>query len=339
MTTGDLVVAGRNAVEANAGQWALVQELQTAPLQLLIARSADLTIRAGPSRTPRRSPRRPAPSIPGPRGCPTTFRTPPVSKLTVRRFLIVALVLLTAVVLLLTSVGQPLHLPMPRSASDEWARAEAAYAAEQDLEPADSMFSWWDEPDPYDIALRDALLPSREYRKCQFVVVPSFEPEWSIYLLRNAGSAPRLVSRRMSEHLRAAMTSTINHDGRKSSDSTGRQARSAELERLKIEVETSQAIITAGTADVLEAVWSRLLESVRYPSTPWEGEDGVRYHVSHWSQGRGFRSGQTWSPPQGSRPYALVKLSEQMLAFTLTPSTEAEARLRAAAGTLLSASK
>ena len=46
MTTGDLVVAGRNAVEANAGQWALVQELQTAPLQLLIARSADLTIRA-----------------------------------------------------------------------------------------------------------------------------------------------------------------------------------------------------------------------------------------------------------------------------------------------------
>ena len=46
VTTGDLVVAGRNAVEATAGQWALVQELQTAPLQLLIARSADLTIRA-----------------------------------------------------------------------------------------------------------------------------------------------------------------------------------------------------------------------------------------------------------------------------------------------------
>jgi hypothetical protein len=47
VTTGDLVVAGSNAVKANARQWELVRELQTAhSLQLLIARGADLTIRA-----------------------------------------------------------------------------------------------------------------------------------------------------------------------------------------------------------------------------------------------------------------------------------------------------
>jgi hypothetical protein len=193
------------------------------------------------------------------------FRAPRVSNLSVRRFLTIAF-LLIAVVLLLTSVRRPLQLPMPPSppsASDERSRAIAAYAAEQDFEPADSVFSWLDEPDPYDLALRAELLQSREYRKCQLVVVPSFEPEWAIYLTREEGSAPQLVSRRMSEHLWAAMMNIISGNGRKSSYSTGREAQSAALKRLKVKVDTSQAIITAETADILEAVWNRMLERVR----------------------------------------------------------------------------
>jgi len=258
-----------------------------------------------------------------------------VSNPTVRRFLPVAFVLLIAVVLVLTSVGQPLPLPTPPSASADGSPWIAADAAEQDLEPADSLFSWLDEPEPYDLALRAALLPSHEYRKCQLVVVPSFEAERAIYLMREQGSARQLVSRRMSEHLWAAMTNTIQKSGTEPGYSLGAEAQRAALERLKIEVDTSQAVVTVETADTLEAVWSRMLERVRYPGMPREGVDGVRYEVSHWSQGLGFRSGRTWSPPQGSRPYALVKLSEQMLAFVETPSMDGEARLRSSANELL----
>ena len=78
-----------------------------------------------------------------------------------------------------------------------------------------------------------------------------------------------------------------------------------------------------------------MLERVRYPDAPRDGEDGVSYHVSHWSTDLGFRSGQTWSPPEGSRPDALVNLSERMRAFAEAPSAQAEARLRSAATALL----
>lgn len=265
------------------------------------------------------------------------LRVRPVSNLTVRRFLTVAFLLLLLVVLLRESVERP--WPMPPPVAERSSQALAAHEVPQDLEPADSLFSWLDEPDPYQLALRAALLPPHKYLKCQLVVVPSFQPEWAIYLTRDEGSAPQLVSRRMSEHLWPAMTNTISENGKKRSYSIGREAQSAALKRLKIEVDTSHAVVAVETADIVEAVWSRMLERVRYPSTPWEGTDGVRYHVSHWSQGRGFRSGQTWSPPQGSRPYAFVKLSEQMHSFTQTASIDAEEKLRAAASTLLSALK
>jgi hypothetical protein len=256
----------------------------------------------------------------------------------VSRFLTVAFLLLLGVVLLLASVGQPLPLPMPpRPDPEKLSRVIAAARGELDLEPADSVFSWLDEPQPYDLALRDALLPLPEYRKCQLVVVPSFGPEWAVYLTRPEGSAPELVSRRISEPLWAAMTTIISDNGKKSSYSLGPEAQSTAIKRLKIEVDSSQAVITGETADVLEAVWSEMLERVRYPRKDWGGVDGVRYHVSHWSQDHGFRSGQTWSPTEGSRPYGLVKLAEQMHAFAQTPSKDGEERLQAAASALLSA--
>ena len=61
MTTGDLVVAGSNAVEATQGSGRLSRSYRPRSLQLLIGRRADLTIRArvpGHHERPRRSPRR-----------------------------------------------------------------------------------------------------------------------------------------------------------------------------------------------------------------------------------------------------------------------------------------
>ena len=46
MTSGDLVVAGSNAVKANAGRGRLSRSYRPHSLQLLILRDADLTIRA-----------------------------------------------------------------------------------------------------------------------------------------------------------------------------------------------------------------------------------------------------------------------------------------------------
>ena len=112
-----------------------------------------------------------------------------MSNLIVRRFLPVAFVLLVAFALLLARIGQPLPLPRPPSAFDERARVLAKYAAEQDLEPADSVFSGSGPTEPYQVALREVLIPPLGYDRCQLVVVPSFEPEWAIYLAREKGSA------------------------------------------------------------------------------------------------------------------------------------------------------
>ena len=256
-----------------------------------------------------------------------------MSNLTVRRFLTVAFLLLLLAVLLLKSVEGPLPTPPPAVESLSW--SPAAHEIPQDLEPADDLFSSLNEPEPYDLALRAALLPPRGYLRCQLVAIPSFEPEWAIYLTREEGSAPRLGSRRLGSHLWAEMTSRISDNGRRGGYSLGPEAQTAALAELKIEVETSQAVVAVETADVLETVWSRMLEGVHYPGTPWGGEDGVRYRASHWSRGLGFRSGQTWSPRDESRPHALVKLAEQMAAFAHRPSREAELRLQEAADALL----
>src|SRR6266571_1817868 len=68
--------------------------------------------------------------------------------------------------------------------------ALAGFKAE-DLQPSDGVFS---EPISLDyyLALRRSLLAEHDYRRCQVLSVPSFDPEWAVYLIRD-DAGPALV--------------------------------------------------------------------------------------------------------------------------------------------------
>lgn len=211
----------------------------------------------------------------------------------------------------------------------------SASGRSQDLAPADDVFSWLHEPVPYELAVRDGLLGQQRYRRCQIVAIPSRAAEWAVYLIREADAPSQLVARSFRKHLYAEMMALVSGNNTKQSYSVGPQAQATALKRLRGEVETSQATVSAQTADILEAVWSRMLRRVRYADVPHHGEDGVSYHVFHWSSAHGGRSGITWSPPEGSRARALVKLAERMRAFAEAPSVQSEVGLQDYGGAIL----
>jgi hypothetical protein len=211
----------------------------------------------------------------------------------------------------------------------------SATAGGEELEPGDDLFSWVDPPEPYKLAVRAALLGKPAYRKCQVVAIPSFEKEWAVYMTREEGSEPLLVSTRMRTHLWTDMMEIISDKGRKSSYSIGSEAQAAALKRLSIEVDTASARLRPATADLLEEVWWRMLSRVRYPAEPRFVIDGVTYHISHWARAKGFRSGQTCSPRDGSPAAALVRLAEEMRALAEAPADAAEEQLESDARALL----
>jgi hypothetical protein len=104
---------------------------------------------------------------------------------------------------------------------------------------------------------------------------------------------------------------------------------------VKLEVDRSKASISDRSADLLEDVWWQMLGRTRYPVEPEQGLDGTSYRVAHWRTGVGFRSGETWSPEDGTRTKALVSLAEHMAAFAQAPTPEGDAALGSEAQSLL----
>jgi len=157
-----------------------------------------------------------------------------------------------------------------------------------DLQPSDGVFS---EPISlsYYLALRRALLAEHDYRRCQMLTVPSFDPEWVVYLTRDGSGPTHVVVKRFKTQLWLQMPHNLPNSSRRSGSSIDTSVSLPPVERVT-------AVLPQQTADLLERTWARMLARVKYPETTSVGVDGTTYYMLHWQRGLGVRSGKTWSP-------------------------------------------
>jgi hypothetical protein len=150
-------------------------------------------------------------------------------------------------------------------------------------------------------------------------------------MVREDGSPATVVFKRFREQLWREMLRTTSERGIGAGLKTEVERQRAVLAVLKPRVDRWAAPISKQVADTLEEVWWRMLGRTRYPRVVRDGQDGAFFSFASWRGGVGFRSGETWSPDDGSRTGALVALGDQMAEFAQAPSTKKEQALGNAA--------
>lgn len=218
-------------------------------------------------------------------------------------------------------------------ASFLFAGAAAAPASQQqapDLRPVDGVYSSPSLVDPYHIAIRDALLAEHEYRKCQMVVLPSFRPEWVVYVVHDDAQRPgRLIYKAMRKMLWGEMQRQIEKDAPDPrSYSVGPEAEVAALRKVTKEVDVRVVDLDASTIAVLERAWLDMLARTRYSAQLELGMDGTSYVAANWSRATGPQSGETWSPEKGTPTYDLVAIAERLRDLALAPQ-QGQTKLKA----------
>jgi hypothetical protein len=125
--------------------------------------------------------------------------------------------------------------------------AARVLAGRQDeLEPSLGYFSEVDRTDPYEAALREALVGEHRYRECQMVVLPSFEREWVVYIVREKDAPAQVLFKRFKRPLWDEMQNVMSDGGRNESISFA-TAQQAALALIPIELERSAAILAGSS--------------------------------------------------------------------------------------------
>ncbi len=210
------------------------------------------------------------------------------------------------------------------------ARPVMAGSKADDLQPSDGMFS---EPVSLDyyLALHGALLAEHGYRRCQMLTVPSFEPEWAVYLIRDGSGSAQVILKTFKTQLWLQMPYN-----RPNASGGGSSPRSAPIS-LPL-VERTVAVVPQAAADLLEPVWATMLARVKYPKAMTLGTDGTTYYMSHWQWGVGVRSGKTWLPDAHSNAGSLVTIGTALREYALAGDDQrggVEVRVRRDAASLL----
>jgi hypothetical protein len=220
------------------------------------------------------------------------------------------------------------------------ANTTAASAGQQapDLKPVDGLYSSPSLLDPYHFALRDALLGEHSYRKCQMIVLPSFQAEWVVYIVQDETQrVGRLFYKAMHTPLWGDMMRQIEHDAlNPTSYSVGPEAQSAALTKVERKVDVHAVDLDAPTVAVLERAWADMLARTRYPAQLELGLDGTSYIAANWSQVVGPRSGETWSPEKGTPTHDLVAIAETLRDLAVA-SRDTQPRLKTDAATMAAA--
>jgi hypothetical protein len=84
----------------------------------------------------------------------------------------------------------------------------------------------------------------------------------------------------------------------------------------------------------LRDLWTAMLRRVRYPPPPFTVLDGVASAFTYCEPGQGCWIGESWNPPEGSRPERLAAVGHRLVEYVaVEAAAEAAglARLEAAA--------
>lgn len=185
-------------------------------------------------------------------------------------------------------------------------------AASDDLQPCRDPFTT--PTAAYQEEVRRTLFPERALFSsapvARVIVLPSFEPEWSVSVLVDSKSATielRTVGTKISV---AQVTSKRK----------GRSIRST--------MRIDQTALSKDLADRIGALWRSKLLNLGPPVARWSS-DGTTLHVSSWLQGHGLLCGETVSVP-GELPDTITLVTELMRALASDESSriKLEERLR-----------
>jgi hypothetical protein len=199
------------------------------------------------------------------------------------------------------------------------------------LEPEDGAFSI--DSEPYERLLGDLLLGRERRPHCQMVIVPSFSSESAVYVLEGdeqTNTTAKIVSTEIEHHLWSAMTTELQKTARNGSFSMSATSQEAALAKLSPKVLRNEADVDPGTAKLLAQVWRKMLSRVAYPPDDLVriGLDGETYHAAHCENGRGCRSGRTWSPSEGAVAFDFVQLALEMQRYARAKTDEERKHLR-----------
>ena len=194
-----------------------------------------------------------------------------------------------------------------------------------DLWPESGIFSG-PEPMSYYLELRNILLGEHNNRLCQLFVLPSFDPEWTVYVVRDdetKGEA-QVIFKSMKSNLWHKMLGQIMENTPGNVFSFGEESQKPALAQLNKPIDRATVTISESTVTLLEQVWSEMLSRVHYTKLEEDKDemtiilDGTGYHISHYYQKwAGTRSGSTYSPEKGSNPYALVQLGYELRRYAI----------------------
>jgi hypothetical protein len=190
----------------------------------------------------------------------------------------------------------------------------------EELEPVGDVFG--EGPRRYHVAVRAALLAEEGQRRCQMVVLPSFSPEWAVYLRTDMVKNEYGIVYTACE---ASIWKRLMAEQQCARSNTKRCAalRASWLQTDSMcHVERQTARVSAETVHVLDELWKNMLYRVRYDAGDSAGADGVAYYFSQWVKGSGYLSGKAWFPTPTSRLGRFVAVGERMKAIAVGADTE-----------------
>jgi hypothetical protein len=200
----------------------------------------------------------------------------------------------------------------------------------QFLEPEEGVWADYGEPDPYSTRVAELLLSEHAYRKCQMVFMPSFRSESVVYIVRNDDSESEALAvvKELRPQLYYALTKELRREAEGELISWSPQSQRRALKSIQVEAVSSTALLDRATVELLGDVWTEMLTEVRH-RTDTLGDDGISYHVAHYVDGLGYRSGKTWSPSDPGSLSDFVSIAEALRAFVLAKEhTRDAAKLR-----------
>jgi hypothetical protein len=212
----------------------------------------------------------------------------------------------------------------PGARAGEPARTETVpWGPSSELEPETGLFAG-STPEPYRLALRQALLPGTAYGSCQLLTLPAQGSERVVFFRRAEDGSAIVVSRRLRAPLWPRLIAELERRANSASHDLGDDAQAAALRALGLDVDEVSAPLDASTATLLSNVCRDVLLRVRYPAPPPENSgrsSEVSYHAAHWIPGM-FLSGTTSWPRSGSIAELFIGMEQALERYARAPTTQ-----------------
>jgi hypothetical protein len=183
------------------------------------------------------------------------------------------------------------------------------------LKPEDGVYGFL-MLNPYFESVSERLLSDDKYRICQAVIITSFKSETAVYIKydKQPASLPVVVSLKLVYPL---WTQLNEYFEKNKGNLTDEVAQKKALSRIKSKVTRQEAEIESETAKLLEAVWATALSQVKYEDKENKGLDGESIHYANYTLGVGYRTGQAWSPDEGTITKELAELAKALREYPM----------------------